>query len=74
VSGVRAEIMVRFIAGYPRSGNFTPKALLRAFEPVAAEIRKREGFTGILSFQSISIFILFKQLKGLRSPPLEGEG
>jgi hypothetical protein len=44
VSGVRAEIMARFIAGYPRSGSFTPKALLRAFEPVAAEIRKRQGF------------------------------
>jgi hypothetical protein len=57
--------MARFIAGYPRRGNFTPKALLRAFEPVAADIRKREGFTEILSLQLISIFILLKQLRDL---------
>jgi hypothetical protein len=36
---------------------------LRAFEPVAAEIRRREGFTGILLFQSISIFILLQQVR-----------
>jgi hypothetical protein len=39
---------------------------LRAFEPVAAEIRRRWGFTGILSLQSISTFILLRQLKDLR--------
>jgi hypothetical protein len=43
LSGVRAEIIARLIAGYPRSGNFTPKAALRAFDPVAADIRKILG-------------------------------
>jgi len=31
------------MAGYPKSGNFIPKALLRTFEPVAAAIRNRVG-------------------------------
>ncbi len=31
------------MAGYPKSGNLIPKALLRTFEPVAAAIRNRVG-------------------------------
>ena len=31
------------MAGYPKSGNFIPKALLRTFEPVPAAIRSRVG-------------------------------
>jgi hypothetical protein len=34
------------MAGYPRSGNLTPKALLRAFDPVAADINKSVGLFG----------------------------
>jgi hypothetical protein len=53
LSGVRAEIIGRLIAGYPRSGNFTPNALLRAFEPVAADIRKRLGLLGLSPFSRL---------------------
>lgn|GEM_PF-2360818 len=31
------------MAGYPKSGNLIPKALLRTFEPVAAAISSRAG-------------------------------
>src|SRR4030042_6809026 len=31
------------MAGYPKSGNLIPKALLRTFEPVAAAISSRVG-------------------------------
>jgi len=32
------------MAGYPKSGNLIPKALLRAFEPVEAAINSKVGF------------------------------
>jgi hypothetical protein len=32
------------MAGYPKSGNLIPKALLRAFDPVEAAISRRVGF------------------------------
>jgi hypothetical protein len=45
--------MARLIAGYPRSGNLMPKAELRAFEPVAADIRKMLGLLELPSPASL---------------------
>ena len=33
------------MAGYPKSGNFMPKAVLRIFEPVAGAMRNIVGFS-----------------------------
>jgi len=50
------------MAGYPKSGNFIPKALLRTFEPVAAAIRNRVGLLEISPLAELSEPLRFNPL------------